>query len=242
MAFDGRLTIAARIDNPTVNRLQSLLSSEVMLEAYDAGNGFVLRWGADYGVANIRKCLNSATAIKRTRKKLRMLANLRDAGVTVPMETDSLPCVARWNGGSRGSGLSFCKTTVEMEEARKDGAGAFLEWIPIKKEYRIHVFRGLVISICEKKKNRKSHKYIRSVSNGWKFCDVACLRGVDAVDLIYSAVAAVRALELDFGAVDLAMSKDNIPVVFEVNTAPGLNDDRAKLYTKHIMKWLNTFQ
>jgi glutathione synthase/RimK-type ligase-like ATP-grasp enzyme len=127
-----------------------------------------------------------------------------------------------------------------MLEAKANGAGAFLEWINIKKEYRIHVFRGLLISICEKKKTRKAHKNIRSASHGWEFCEDAKLHTVDAVSLISAALAAVQALKLDFGAVDIAMNKNNIPVVFEVNTAPGLNEKRAKLYAKAINKWLDT--
>ncbi len=242
MAGIRRLLISARNENPTILRLHSLIPSKIEYGAFDAENGVVLRWGTNYSIENAKCVLNSATAIKHTRRKLKMLALLRRNGVCVPKEITLTPCVARWNRGSRGTGLRFCKKDKEMQEAENDGAGAFLEWIQIKKEYRIHIFRDRVISICEKRKTHKAHKYIRSVFHGWKFCEDAKINIVDVVELISSALAAVHALKLDFGAVDIAMSKDNIPVVFEVNTAPGLDDRRAKLYAKAIIKWQNSIQ
>lgn len=242
MTFDRWITIASHNNNPTIVRLQSLLPSEVKREAFDARNGLVLRWGTSYRIKNAKRILNSATAIRRTRKKLKMLDLLREAGVIVPKEIDSVPCVARWDGGSRGSGIRFCRYEEEVKEAKAQGAGALLEWIAIKKEYRIHVFRGLVISVSEKMWTDWADENIRSASHGWEFSEDIELHMTDAIDLISSALSAVRALKLDFGAVDIAMSEDNIPVVFEVNTAPGLNDKRATIYVKAINKWLDTFQ
>lgn len=242
MSSDRWVSIASHNSNPTITRLQLLLPSEVQTEMFNARNGLVLRWGTSYRIKNAKKTLNSATAVRRTRKKLKMLSLLRDAGVSVPKPTNSVPCVARWDGGSRGSGIRFCTTEKQTREAQAHGAGAFLEWVSIKKEYRVHVFRGLIISVSEKVRTDWADELIRSASHGWEFSEDIELHMVDAIDLISSALSAVRALKLDFGAVDVAMTKDNIPVVFEVNTAPGLNDKRAKIYAKAINKWLDTFQ
>ena len=235
------IVIASASDSATTSRLISLLSAELKTESFDADGKFVIRWGSTYRIKNAKSCLNTAVAVRRTKHKLDMLDMLREAGVIVPSVIDKPPCVARWNGGSRGEGIRFCKKKKDMEQAEEDGAGSFLEWIDVKREFRVHIFKGLLISLCEKKKKFGGNKLIRNVSHGWEFCNDAKLNAVDAVDLISSSLSAVMALKLDFGAVDIAMSKQNIPVVFEVNTAPGLNDRRANLYALSIKKWINSF-
>lgn len=238
----GSLAIASTTVNPTILRLRRKLNASIKTDSFDAEGRPVMRWGSTYSIKNCGPTLNSISAIKRSRDKLKMLKLLKEYGVVVPQQVDKPPCVARWKTGSRGSGIHFCKDEVDMSDAKRNGAGVFLEWIPIKTEYRFHILRGLLISASEKKKTRGADKNIRSTSHGWVFTDKVKLHMVDAIDLISSAIAAVQAAKLDFGAVDIAMTKDNIPVVFEVNTAPGLNAERAMKYAKAVKKWLDTTQ
>jgi glutathione synthase/RimK-type ligase-like ATP-grasp enzyme len=53
------------------------------------------------------------------------------------------------------------------------------------------------------------------------------------------AAAAVTALGLDFGAVDLAQRPDGTLFVLEVNRAPGVEAGTAVAYAQAIQRWLN---
>jgi glutathione synthase/RimK-type ligase-like ATP-grasp enzyme len=74
---------------------------------------------------------------------------------------------------------------------------------------------------------------VRSNTRGWKFSRLQ-LRNVNAA-MSGPAIAAVSALGLTFGAVDMATNADNDPFVIEVNSAPGL--ERSTLDA-----WVNTLQ
>ena len=115
---------------------------------------------------------------------------------------------------------------------RVDQAGAELRQAPLytrymkkAEEYRVHVLGDRVIDVQQKKKrqevdNDEVNYQIRNAANGWVFC-----RGdVDAPACVTdAAVRAVSALGLDFGAVDVGYNRhQDVPAVYEVNTAPGL--------------------
>src|SRR5690606_21535065 len=112
-------------------------------------------------------------------------------------------------------------------------------------EYRYHVFQGRVIDIAQKKKRtdriesdggtgrRTLHqRVVRSWSNGWIFAHRDLhLPPAANESMSAAAVGAVRALGLDFGAVDvLARFSQRDPsrllalAVCEVNTAPGVEN------------------
>jgi len=70
---------------------------------------------------------------------------------------------------------------------------------------------------------------VRSNKRGWKFSGVQ-LSNVNTA-LKNAAVASVKALGLDFGAVDCAISNDNSsPFIIEVNSGPGLQGTALEKY------------
>lgn len=69
---------------------------------------------------------------------------------------------------------------------------------------------------------------IRSNKLGWKFSHV---KTVDKA-LEREAVKSLKALRLDFGAVDCCIDVNNIPYVIEVNTGPGLEKTTFDTYVK----------
>ena len=90
-------------------------------------------------------------------------------------------------------------------------------------EYRVHVVRGEVIDFIQKKRRRDyegtPNPYVRSHDNGWVFCR----EEIELPSVAHAAAqAAVEALALDFGAVDLGVCRDGTVCVYEVNTAPGI--------------------
>ncbi len=81
------------------------------------------------------------------------------------------------------------------------------------------------------------NKYVRSYEQGWVFVR----DGINVTEETKAAaIAAVQALNLDFGAVDIVINRDNRPVVLEVNTAAGLQGKTIDSYKNAILKWLRT--
>lgn len=109
----------------------------------------------------------------------------------------------------------------------------YVKYIKKKEEYRVHVFRGQVIDIQQKRKrrevdNEEVNYQVRSHDNGWVFCrsDVR-----PAQSILDNAVAAVDSLGLDFGAVDVIWNEhQGQAYVLEVNTAPGLEGSTISAY------------
>lgn len=101
----------------------------------------------------------------------------------------------------------------------------YTKGIKIRREYRVHVFKGQVIDHVQKRRrhdNMEVSEYIRNHTHGWVFVhqDFNRLEEVER-----EAIAAVEALGLDFGAVDVITEKHTGKVyVLEVNTAVGLHE------------------
>lgn len=108
----------------------------------------------------------------------------------------------------------------------------------IVKEYRIHLFRGRSIRAGVKVHNLNSpnhHAWVRSLDGGWRisYDGFTSSKGMRKL-----ANEAVKALSLDFGAVDLAEKADGTLLVLEVNRAPGLGDGTINAYSDAIQAWV----
>jgi len=112
----------------------------------------------------------------------------------------------------------------------------------VKKTYecRIHVMNGVVIDgqIKKKRTDAEANTLIRNAHTGWVYCREGYTPDEAAKQL---AIAAVAALGLDFGAVDLIYNKHyNQYYLLEVNTAPGLTGTTLTNYTQEILKWFHS--
>lgn len=113
-------------------------------------------------------------------------------------------------------------------------APLYVKYIPKEHEYRFHVMGGEVIDVTRKRLRNgapeERNKYICNTGNGWIFS-----RRLDEYpeQANTEAINAVRALGLDFGAVDLVISSGNgRPYVLEVNTAPGVEGTTVTKYVE----------
>jgi glutathione synthase/RimK-type ligase-like ATP-grasp enzyme len=123
-------------------------------------------------------------------------------------------------------------------------APLYVKYKKKRKEYRVHVFKGQVIDVAEKRRRRKDERpatfdgYVRNLANGWVFCRDSIVKPADLDGL---AIAACAALGLDFGAVDVIWNeKENKCYVLEVNTAPGLQGTTLTNYTNAIYNWIRS--
>jgi hypothetical protein len=103
-------------------------------------------------------------------------------------------------------------------------------------EYRVHSFRGVSIRGGKKipVEGVTPHAWVRSSLGGWKISYDGRSVKQRHRDLAH---AAVKALGLDFGAVDLGEKADGSLIVLEVNRAPGLDGGTITQYAKHLKRW-----
>lgn len=119
----------------------------------------------------------------------------------------------------------------------------YTKLIPKAREYRVHVFMGEVIDTQQKKRRRIEEDeevqdgIIKNVANGWVFCRDNITPPPDQINEV--AISAVRALGLNFGAVDI-LSKDGEVYVLEVNTACGLEGTTLSTYINAINGYATT--
>lgn len=137
-----------------------------------------------------------------------------------------------------GRGIALIKRgTEELPEAK-----LYTVYVPKKTEYRVHVCGDNVFDVQQKKLKRGTQNpnfQIRSWDNGWIFAR----QGVKFPDEVAeTAVKAVKALGLDFGAVDVGWNElKKQPIVYEVNTAPGIEGETLDTYIKTIKGMVESY-
>lgn len=181
----------------------------------------IVFWGAALaGDFDQIQTLNNVPGIS----KLLELKKLEKAGVRVP-EFSLTPkdgFLARVRNHQGGKDLLSGRQTGDF----------YVRRLSLEREFRVHVFQGQSIRLGMKvpRVGVKQHPWIRSYDGGWKLS-----YGQDAQQGVVSGVrsaakAAVHALGLDFGAVDVGVSKEGKVYVLEVNRRPGLEGKTIEVY------------
>lgn len=139
----------------------------------------------------------------------------------------SWPIVGRPDNHTKGRGFWLCNDHADVTKAlrgtrKKKAATHFMEFIDAPHEYRVHIFLGKSIRISEKKFDENGYTTIKPTG--------------EITHVRKAAKAAVAALGLDFGAVDILATDDDCWVL-EVNAAPGLGGTMPKLYAETFKKW-----
>ena len=138
--------------------------------------------------------------------------------------------------GHSGQGIILCDKNTE----NFPDAPLYVKYKKKSREYRVHVFQGDVIDVQQKKKrldfDKEVNTKIRSFDNGWVFCR----DGIECPEDLYeTAVSAVAALGLDFGAVDVIYNQhENKCYALEVNTAPGLEGETMFSYVITFLNYI----
>lgn len=93
-------------------------------------------------------------------------------------------------------------------------------YVPNTREYRLHVFKDRVLRVQGKYldfPHQHTIPYIQNYAQGFRFRAPSVQLHQHRLDF---AVEAVRALGLDFGAVDMLIGEDGKSYFLEVNSAP----------------------
>lgn len=206
---------------------------------------FLINWGCSQINREIvvGKVLNKPEAVAKASNKLETFKALKEGGST-PDFTESQEEASKWlaegvtvvartvlNGHS-GVGIVIVSPD-SGEEIPK--AKLYTKYVPKKDEFRIHIVNGKAIHIQRKARNKdvaddKVNWKVRNHANGFIFSHIDVKVSPKAVQ---AAVEAVKALGLDFGAVDIIYNtlKDKF-YVLEVNTACGLEGETLKRYVQ----------
>lgn len=191
------------------------------------------------------KVLNPADKIILATNKLQCLNRLAEAGVERVQHTTSQDVVRQWLreegvvvygrkllNASQGAGIVIIKTPAELVHCP-----LYTKGILKAHEYRVHVFGDKVLDVTKKRRRNEVDRsdYIKNLANGW----VYCRNDIEIPDnLVECAKKAIRALGLDFGAVDILYRK-GVPYVLEINTAPGLQGTTLNKYVEEFRKLRN---
>lgn len=188
--------------------------------------------------------LNSPIAVKKAINKLTCLQILKDNNIQTVEFTDNYFTAFSWFAdgnnvierhnvvGSKGEGIVVAKDTLNRN------VPLYTKFIEKAREYRVHIFNGEVIDIQQKKRRLDTEEVpdgtIKNLANGWVFTRENITTPPELI--CYIAIQTIRALGLDFGAIDI-LTKDDECYVLEVNTACGLEGTTLIKYTNAIKKY-----
>lgn len=206
----------------------------------------LINWGASGVARDIvnKTILNAPEAIARASNKLKTFELFKEHGVPSPEWTTDVDVAAEWvNQGfsavQRNKLTGHSGEGIEIIEPAEGPGGLtkaplYTKYVKKDQEYRIHVFRGEII--FQQRKARK--KEVPDEEVNWKVRNLAggfIFANVDVVapdSVCRAALAAVDALGLDFGAVDVITNKKGEAFALEVNTACGLEGSTLEAYRK----------
>lgn len=199
---------------------------------------FLIRWGNAMPVSLAPGAveLNPPRAISNASNKLRAFRLFREAEVSIPLFTDSRyeavdlqrqghTIFGRTVSGSKGRGIVIYSPDQEIGHHE-----LYTAYIPNIREYRLHVVGDAVIRTQRKypeKAGAQADAPIKNVEHGFVFKAPQKKLNPQREEL---AVQAVKALGLDFGAVDMVIDNTNTAYVLEINTAPACSPMTGTAY------------
>ena len=204
------------------------------------GNEVIINWGASQEPSwAYPDMLNKPSQVALASNKLLAFDSMFDGEVATPLFTNSIEmaeglfkdykrvyCRKSLSGHS-GRGIIVASKKEELVQAPLYVAGIS----GLRDEYRVHVFGDQVIDVQKKKRKVGVgvNTLVRNHSNGY----IYARDGVRASNkMCVQSILAIRALGLDFGAVDLIVKRSDPEemYVLEVNTAPGLTGTTLEKY------------
>lgn len=144
--------------------------------------------------------------------------------------------------GSQGAGIVICSRKAG-DVATVPPAAVYTKYIPKKREFRVHVFKGRCVSIVEKRKKQdfegESDSRVRNLANGYVFCQTVELTPALRQKIEDAALKSRKLTRSDFVGVDVGYNQANDNVfVIEVNSAPGIEGSNVNHYCDVIMQEL----
>lgn len=205
----------------------------------------IINWGRSERRFN-GNYINEPAKVGDASNKSLACAAFEEAGVQQAPYTSDPTVVKQWlddgsdvlartlTRASGGRGIQFLRAEENPKIPR---APLYTKYVKKTDEFRVHVWQGKVIDVQQKRRSRdvpdaRVNWQIRNHDNGFIYARDNCN---PHGDIDTPSCAAVRALALDFGAVDLGYNeKRGEYTVYEVNTAPGLEGSTVDAYFKAV--------
>lgn len=206
----------------------------------------LLRWGSAARVAHTDTEIQPRSALIGYRTRTDQLTKLAEAGVQVPaFSTDRSdiegPVLARrFSKGrqpSHGRGITVLAPTTQPTEAHD----LYMALIPKARQFRVHVVRQNDSFVTRTREVIPTYQkdlkaFVWNTHTGFTY---RVVQGARPSGVIPASKAAVDALALDFGAVDVITDPKDSVFVLEVNTAPGLADPTLEWYANQFAPLMN---
>ncbi len=215
--------------------------------------------------------LNCQDMVRSASNKRQARRTFAEKGVPAPalylgpadIPKDAYPVIGRTSYHSKGKGFWFCQNAAAAKKASSAGATHFLKFIPKTREYRVHTFiKPQHQSLSPDKREEKHYVSIKISEKGWQgegqpdpnepqknhtfgwtFMGPQnrCEEELNVVRHV--AKAAIAALGMDFGAVDVMFHlHSKRPYVLEVNSTPSLADENADTCERYAQRLSKTIE
>ncbi len=190
------------------------------------------------------KDTNHPQNIEMAANKLLAFKELKRRGVDHPEWTEDINEARNWftkkgttvlcrtklNGHS-GAGIVIADTVDKLV-----AAPLYVKYKKKRHEYRVHVINGRVVDVQQKKRrngfrdNEEFTTLIRNIDHGWVYTREGITPDQRLRDI---GIAAVKALDLSIGAVDIIYNElEDKYYVLEINTAPGIEGTTITKYVE----------
>jgi len=236
----------ARAARPTGEILQALVEEEARASEIILPRDAVVCYGA--GIQNSNRTLNATCSrLNKFEQGLVLQEFLGENSLDIISATNwrgirpGVPLLGRKIQHTKGKDITVAIESWQAETLLRSGkADFFTPYVPSIKEYRVWVYRNRHLGTYEKVLTRPEDfkKIGRNYANGFDFSH----RESENVPETLKDVAkrAILALNLDFGAVDILETPEHQFIVLEVNSAPGVSNERRRVIQNlahRIVRW-----
>lgn len=246
---------AVNLKNSLVSKNHRVFKVRNSVGAYR--RDLAIKWGCfelDNSVIQHSRVILNDKSSDTCLNKLKCFVALEEAGVPIPKFTNDINVARDWLiKGERVYVRKLLRSSAGEGIEVVEGANSTLPDAPLytmgmkgkRREYRIHVFgvgstrRIFIQQKLRRRGFQENENYtnlVRNLDGGWVFAHEEANIQKPRDVTVDAAVGAIKALGLDFGAVDLIEMDKHAEgsVVLEVNTAPGLEGTTCEFYADAI--------
>lgn len=208
-----------------------------------------IRYGNSYGNFNDDTSINKPDVIKLCSNSILFCNWCLDNGFYTPqyMGVDKvdknveIPFLLRKKYHKQGKDIILIKSTedFERESLKEDFVDTyFVPFIKADIELGVHLVNKKVVKVFKKVLNEENSTFIKNQ----KSCHFHIINDLDNNFKTAQSLCEnlFEKLDLNFGRVDIAYNSDTKKyIIWEVNTAPGLNKVTAQLYAEKLREIIN---
>ena len=206
----------------------------------------VIRYGNSSGVFDNDTLYNTPESIRLCGNSVKFGEWCNENDFRAPLYTPfdvntkyEFPYLLRKSHHYGGKDILLVTDETTLDNKEKYAKLYHVPYIETDQEFGIHVVGNKVVRLFRKlPRDNSSDSFIRTQYKGYRYSIVSDLENNFKVAQRIS-VELFNKLGLGFGRIDMGYSsKRKTYYIFEVNTAPGLNNNSAEVYATHLRELL----